>query len=154
MQGAGDAAMTARGKGNGAPPPNAELQFQQMTAEQLNEMRDGSDMSVSVPGSGAGSGSSSFDNGPGSELSDARIAARRNLELSLAQGKGSRRGPGEELPPDTKLTAVGEQPLVAGAWRAGSADALAPDRLGISYREIASRYFISMSQQPKAPAAK
>jgi hypothetical protein len=149
LQAPGDAAPGGRPKPGSPPPGNASMQFQQLTEAELAGLHQEGDANGKA-GGGAGKTSSSSTDGGAEELSPLKSSARRDLRLSLERGGAKRRATGPELPPDTKFTALPDGLPGSGAWRAGNAGALPPDHLGVSYRAVASRYFLSMTQQPGA----
>jgi len=92
-----------------------------------------------------GEGSAILAGAPeGTALPDA--PSTRDFELP-SEG-GSRRRLPIEIVPETRFSSVSEQPLPQGDWRPGSEPRVSSDFLGLSHREIASRYFLSLTEEP------
>jgi hypothetical protein len=78
------------------------------------------------------------------------VASSRDFELPTEGG--SRRRLPEEIVPQTRFTEVSESALPRGAWSQTIQDQVASGYLGVSYRDVASRYFLARIQQAKVEA--
>ncbi len=94
--------------------------------------------------------------GGGSRLAPAErievmdVASTRDFELPMEGG--SRRRLPEEIVPQTRFTEVDESPLPRGDWRQTTQEHLSSGYLGVSYRDVASRYFLSRIRMAEAEA--
>jgi hypothetical protein len=73
-------------------------------------------------------------------------------DFELPSEGGSRRRLPIEIVPDTRFSSVDEVPLARGNWRPGTEPRVSSDFLGLSHREIASRYFLSLTEEPPPEA--
>jgi hypothetical protein len=78
------------------------------------------------------------------------VASSRDFELPT-QG-GSRRRLPEEIVPQTRFTEIDESALPRGAWARTTQNQVASGYLGVSYREVASRYFLARIRQAEVEA--
>jgi hypothetical protein len=78
------------------------------------------------------------------------VASSRDFELPTEGG--SRRRLPEEIVPQTRFTEVAESPLPRGAWSQTTQEQVSSGYLGVSYRDVASRYFLARIQQAKVQA--
>jgi len=64
-------------------------------------------------------------------------------DFELPTEGGSRRRLPEEIVPQTRFTEVAESPLPTGDWQQTTQEHLSSGYLGVSYRDVASRYFLA-----------
>ena len=65
---------------------------------------------------------------------------------------GSRRRLPDEIVPQTRFTEVTESPLPRGDWQQTAQENLSSGYLGVSYRDVVSRYFLSRIRLAEAEA--
>jgi hypothetical protein len=78
------------------------------------------------------------------------VSSSRDFELPTEGG--SRRRLPDEIVPRTRFTEVTEAPLPRGDWRQTTQEQLSSGYLGVSYRDVASRYFLSRIRMAEAEA--
>jgi hypothetical protein len=74
--------------------------------------------------------------------------ATSSREFELPSEGGSRRQLPVEIVPATRFSEVQESPVRRGDWRQAAEEQVTSEQLGVSYREIASRYFLSLTREP------
>ncbi|MSR21961.1 MAG: hypothetical protein EXR92_00115 [Gemmatimonadetes bacterium] len=84
----------------------------------------------------------------GSQVDDLPSEVSPSQAFDLGSGQGSRPGVQVEAPPEERFTVVRATQIPEGAWRRFPEDSRTSDFLGLSYRGVASRYFLSLTQQP------
>ena len=78
------------------------------------------------------------------------VASSRDFELPTEGG--SRRRLPEEIVPQTRFTEVTESALPRGNWQQARQDQATSGYLGVSFREIASRYFLARIRRAEVQA--
>jgi hypothetical protein len=97
----------------------------------------------------------SFADGVGSGLlsgmpqREALLEAASSQDFELPSEGGSRRRLPIEIVPETRFTEVEERAVARGDWRQTPEQRVSSDFIGIAYRSIASRYFLSMTEEPR-----
>jgi len=87
----------------------------------------------------------------GSPVESSLQEASSTLDFELPSEGGSRRRLPIEIVPETNFSVVLEAPLPQGDWRDASQERVSPDFLGLSYRDVARRYFLSLTRDSAAP---
>jgi hypothetical protein len=78
------------------------------------------------------------------------VSSSRDFELPTEGG--SRRRLPDEIVPQTRFTEVTESPLPRGDWQQTTQENLSSGYLGVSYRDVVSRYFLSRIRLAEAEA--
>jgi hypothetical protein len=78
------------------------------------------------------------------------VASSRDFELPTEGG--SRRRLPDEIVPQTRFTEVPESALPRGNWQQARQDQATSGYLGVSFREIASRYFLARIRRAEVEA--
>jgi hypothetical protein len=100
-----------------------------------------------------GAGSSPFRTGTPEIGEIPNTPPTQDFELpSNPEAGGARRRVSDEITPETRLTTVAETALREGTWRKVQEAHVSSEPLGITYREVATRYFLYLAQQAEARA--
>lgn len=135
------------------PEPSSQdtIALDQLASMRLSQRGQGApEDELANPGDGAGS--SPFTTGT-PETGEMPDAATMELELpSDPETGGPRRRVSDQITPETRLTNVAETALREGTWRKVQEAHVSSEPLGITHREVASRYFLHLVQQAEASA--